>query len=87
MSASNMATIAQNRLKKLDDYILVDTDRLGGEPVFKGTRVPVRTLFVYLRKGIALEQFLDHFEGVTRQQAEAVLELAESGLLDQIQHS
>jgi uncharacterized protein (DUF433 family) len=82
-----MAPVATNRPKKLDDFVLVDPDCLGGEPVFKGTRVPVRTLFVYLRKGNALEQFLDHFEGVTREQAEGILELAECGILGQIEHS
>jgi uncharacterized protein (DUF433 family) len=69
--------------KKLADYVLSDPERLGGEPVFKGTRVPVRSLFEHLRGGILLEEFLDDFEGVTKEQAEAVLELAESNILQQ----
>jgi uncharacterized protein (DUF433 family) len=68
----------------LSDYVVSDPDRLGGEPVFVGTRVPVRSLFVYLRKGLPLEQFLDDFEGVGRDQAEAVLFLAQTGILDNI---
>jgi uncharacterized protein (DUF433 family) len=57
-------------------YVSVDPDRLGGEPVFRGTRVPVKALFDYLRGGYDLATVLDHFEGVTREQAEKVLELA-----------
>jgi uncharacterized protein (DUF433 family) len=44
-------------------YISSDPDRLGGEPVFKGTRVPIRSLFNYLRKGMPLEKAgLSEFE-------------------------
>jgi len=57
-------------------FVSVDPDRLGGEPVFRGSRVPVATLFEYLKGGHDLATFLDHFEGVTREQAEGVLGLA-----------
>ena len=50
-----------------------DPDILGGTPVFVGTRVPVRTLFDYLAAGDTLEEFLDHFPTVTREQAVAAL--------------
>jgi uncharacterized protein (DUF433 family) len=53
-----------------------DPDILGGTPVFPGTRVPVRTLLDYLEAGDTLDEFLDHFPSVSRQQAVAVLELA-----------
>jgi uncharacterized protein (DUF433 family) len=76
-----MASSVATNPKRLDDYVIRDPQRLGGEPVFKGTRVPVHSLFTYLRKGIALEQFLQDFEGVTREQALAVLDLAESDIL------
>jgi uncharacterized protein (DUF433 family) len=46
-----------------------DPEILGGEPVFVGTRVPVRTLLVYLESGETLEQFLDNFPTVTKEQA------------------
>lgn len=45
----------------------------GGEWLFKGTRVPVRALFENLESGASLDQFLDWFPGVTREQAELVL--------------
>jgi len=61
-----------------------DPEILGGEPVFVGTRVPVRTLLVYLEKGETLEEFLDNFPTVTKEQAIAFLEEAGRALLVQI---
>jgi uncharacterized protein (DUF433 family) len=46
---------------------------LGGTPVFGGTRLPVQALFDYLADGLSLDYFLETFEGVTREQAQAVL--------------
>ena len=53
-----------------------DPEILAGEPVFSGTRVPLRNLFDYLEAGDSLEIFLDAFPDVTREQAVAALELA-----------
>ena len=53
-------------------------ERLSGEPVFAGTRVPVKTLFDYLEAGDRLEEFLIDFPNVSRAHAVAVLELARS---------
>jgi uncharacterized protein (DUF433 family) len=53
-----------------------DPERLGGRVCFKGTRVPVDALFENLEAGLSLDEFLDEFEGVTREQAVAVLEYA-----------
>jgi uncharacterized protein (DUF433 family) len=61
-----------------------DLDILGGTPVFVGTRVPVRSLLVYLEKGETLEEFLDNFPTVSREQAVAFLEEAGRALLVQI---
>jgi len=46
---------------------------LGGTPVFRGTRLPVQTLFDYLADGLSLDYFLETFEGLTREQAQRVL--------------
>jgi uncharacterized protein (DUF433 family) len=46
---------------------------LGGTPVFHGSRLPVQTLFDYLADGLSLNYFLETFEGVSRDQAQAVL--------------
>lgn len=56
-------------------------DRVSGAWVFRGTRVPVKTLFENLESGARLDDFLDWFPGVTREQAEAVLEHAVRSLL------
>ena len=63
------------------DLITVDPEILGGTPVFKGTRVPVKTLFEYLEDNYSLEEFLECFPSVTREMACRVLELSESALL------
>jgi len=49
---------------------------LGGTPVFAGTRVPVQTLLDYLEAGDRIDDFLDEFPTVSREQAVAFLELA-----------
>ena len=53
-----------------------DPDVLGGAPVFRGTRVPVKALLDYLEGGHPLSEFLEDFPGVTESQAVAVLEHA-----------
>ena len=58
-----------------------DPARLGGMPVFRGTRVPVKSLFDHLHAGDSLETFLDDFPGVTREQAQGVIDLAGHQLL------
>ena len=63
------------------EFITIDPDILGGTPVFKGTRVPVRSLFEYLEDNYTLEQFLECFPTVTRKMALQVLEHSESALL------
>ena len=57
-----------------------DPDILGGTPVFQGTRVPFRNLIDYLERGYSLEEFLDAFPSVTREQVVASLEAAHEAL-------
>lgn len=64
-------------------YITIDKEILGGQPVFRGTRVPIETIFMHLEKGISLNEFLDDFPSVSRKQAVAVLEIAEKILISQ----
>ena len=52
-----------------------DPEILGGVPVFVDTRVPVRTFFDYLEGGDTLDEFLNDFPSVTREQAVAALEM------------
>jgi uncharacterized protein (DUF433 family) len=66
---------------EVSDLITVDPDILGGTPVFKGTRVPVKTLFEYLENNYSLEEFLECFPSVTGEMARRVLERSEAVLL------
>ena len=59
-----------------------DSEILSGTPVFVGTRVPVRILFEYLAAGDSLEEFLDAFPSVSKDQAVAALDLASSILAE-----
>ena len=66
--------VAQNQVVHRDPEILA------GEPVFVGTRVPLRNLFDYLEAEDSLEVFLDAFPAVSREQAIAALELAKEAM-------
>jgi uncharacterized protein (DUF433 family) len=65
-------------MQKLANYISVDKNIQFGKPVFKGTRVPVQSLFWHLEKGISLDAFLEDFPGVELKQAEAIIQLSEN---------
>ncbi len=55
------------------DAVEYHSDKVSGTLLFRGTRVPVATLFENLRDGATVAQFLEWFPGVTREQVEAVL--------------
>jgi uncharacterized protein (DUF433 family) len=63
------------------DLITIDPEVLGGVPVFKGTRVPLKSLFDYLEKCYSLEEFLECFPSITKDMACKVLERSEAALL------
>jgi uncharacterized protein (DUF433 family) len=56
----------------------VDEKKLGGVMVFKGTRVPVRNLFDYLKAGESVKEFLEDFPSVSYEQVREVLQKAET---------
>lgn len=62
----------------LEDSSIISTspEIMGGTPVFAGTRVPVQTLLDYLKAGESIDDFLDGFPTVTREQVIAFLEAA-----------
>jgi uncharacterized protein (DUF433 family) len=64
-----------------EDLITIDPEILGGAPVFKGTRVPIKTLFEYLENNYSLEEFLECFPSVSRDSARQLLECSEQALL------
>lgn len=68
----------------MSELITVDPDILGGTPVFKSTRVPVKTLFEYLEDGLSLDYFVETFPSVTRKQTAAVLKLGLQRIEDEL---
>ncbi len=60
----------------LKDLITIDNEILGGQTVFKGTRVPIESLFDHLEAGVSLDVFLDDFPTVSKEQAIALLDWA-----------
>jgi uncharacterized protein (DUF433 family) len=71
------------KMKQSNKHIAIDPEILGGVPVFKGTRVAIKTLFDHLEES-SLEEFLAGYPSVSRDQAEAVIELAAEKLLSDL---
>lgn len=65
---------------ELSNVISIHPQRVSGKPCFAGTRVPIQNLFDYLEGGETIEDFLEGFPGVTREQVVAVLEMAQQRL-------
>lgn len=68
----------------IKEIVHSDPDIMGGMPVFVGTRVPVRILLDYLEGGDPLEEFLENYPSVSREQAVAFIEEAGKAALAQI---
>ena len=71
-----------NQKTALSEAIVADPEILGGEPVFRGTRVPVASLFEHLESDCSLDEFLENFLTVTRAAAVAVLMSAQELAID-----
>ena len=67
-----------------NEVIEINPNKVSGMPVFVGTRVPIKNLFDYLEGGETIEDFLEGFPPVTREQAVAVLEMAEKVLFKEV---
>ena len=63
-----------------ENVIEVDPEKLGGTPVFSGTRVPIRNFFDYLEGGDSIEVFFDDFPTVEREQVVALFALIKDRL-------
>jgi len=72
-----MATVSEN-------VIIKDREILGGEPVFRGTRVPFKVLTDYLEGGDTLDQFLEQYPSVSRELAISAIEEARQSLVAQL---
>jgi uncharacterized protein (DUF433 family) len=60
--------------------VVSDPEILGGKPVFRGTRLPVETLFAYLSDGLTLDYYLETFPSVSREQVVALLRYGQQRL-------
>jgi uncharacterized protein (DUF433 family) len=78
VSARQYGELAMSSNKNL---VEIDPEKLGGTPVFYGTRVPIQNLFECLESGESLDEFLNQFQSVTREQALGVLEESKERLL------
>jgi uncharacterized protein (DUF433 family) len=67
-----------------NSVVSCDPEVMGGTPVFCGTRVPVQTLLDYLEAGETIDQFLEGFPSVTREQVIAFLEDAKNKLVESV---
>ena len=76
------ASVRKERIMAIDTQAVAHSDPeiVGGAPVFVGTRVPVHNLIDYLLGGHGLDEFLDDFPTVRREQAEAALDIAREAL-------
>ena len=68
----------------IQNSIVKDPDILGGEPVFRGTRVPFKVLIEYLEGGDTLDQFLEQYPSVSRELAINAIEEARSSLISRL---
>jgi uncharacterized protein (DUF433 family) len=68
----------------MQSAIIKDPSILGGEPVFRGTRVPFKVLTDYLEGGATLDEFLEQYPSVVRELAIAAIEEARSSLVSQL---
>ena len=67
---------------RIEELIERNPEKMSGTPVFPGTRVPIKYLFDYLEGGESLEEFLDQFPTVSREQAVGVLSASRESLLN-----
>lgn len=68
---------------KASDFIAIDPEIMGGTPCFRGTRVPVKVLFVNLAAGVSLETILEEWPSIPRDAAEALLRLSQERMLEE----
>jgi uncharacterized protein (DUF433 family) len=68
----------------IQSAIVKDPDILGGEPIFRGTRVPFKILIEYLEGGDTLDQFLEQYPSVSRELAIEAIEEARTSLISRL---
>jgi len=76
--------VIEDDSKVIEGVIWIHPERVSGAPCFYGTRVPIQNLFDYLAGGEPLDEFLEGFPPITREQAIKVLELARTALFNSL---
>jgi uncharacterized protein (DUF433 family) len=74
--------VTAEQKNRLDAAIWVSPQRLSGTPCFRGSRVPVQSLIDLLEGGESIDDFLDLYPGITRQQVLTVLDFANGQILE-----
>lgn len=72
---------------QIEQIVQIDKEVLSGTPVFTGTRVPVKSLVDHIVAGDGMDEFLEGFPTVTRQQAEDFLRLSLQRTLDEVEYA
>jgi len=68
--------------RRLDEVVWVNAQRMSGAPCFRGTRVPIQSLIDFLEGGETLDQFLQLYPSITRQQVLTVLDFANDQIVE-----
>jgi uncharacterized protein (DUF433 family) len=74
--------VTADQKSRLDEAIWVSPQRMSGAPCFRGTRVPVQSLIDFLEGGETIHEFIKLYPPITREQVVAVLDFANSQLLE-----
>jgi uncharacterized protein (DUF433 family) len=74
--------VTADQKSRLDEAIWVSPQRISGAPCFRGTRVPVQSLIDFLEAGETIDEFIKLYPPISRQQVLAVLDFANSQLLE-----
>jgi uncharacterized protein (DUF433 family) len=74
--------VTAEQKSRLDEAIWVSSRRMSGTPCFRGTRVPIQSLIDFLEGGETIDQFIEVYPSVTREQVLTVLELANNQIVE-----
>jgi uncharacterized protein (DUF433 family) len=74
--------VTADQKSRLDEAVWVNPQRMSGAPCFRGTRVPVQSLIDFLEGGETIDEFIKLYPPITREQVVAVLDFANSQLLE-----
>lgn len=74
--------VTADQKRRLDEAVWVSPQRMSGAPCFRGTRVPVQSLIDFLEGGETIDEFVKIFPPISREQVVAVLDFANSQLLE-----